>query len=361
MRTLFVAAGGGGDAVAALLVSRMLAPDEDEPALVSSCAWERLRIDPVPGPRSRRDFRDLALVAGVAAEVTAGSDTIPPGRSLLPRLASEAGARVFLHDFEGGALGLAQQFDQLITGLGVDRLAVVDVGGDIVARGHEPSLLSPLADSLTLAACFHLNIPTTLAVVGPGVDGELSASYVREMLQLIGARRAGSVTAEDLGAIRSLLTWHPTEATTIVAAAALGIRGAVDMRRGLRPVSIDASSTDVWTVTHPDPETFPIAQALTATTSLADSADVVRRVAINELDYERERAVRRSIAQPITLAAFAHASRTAGATHATTRRVLEATSVDPSDYPEARVDGLGLWTLDCLPVQTGKGGVPKSR
>lgn len=352
MRTLFVAAGGGGDAVAVLLVRRLLAPDEDGPALVSSCAWERLRIDPVPGPRPRSDFRDLALVDGVAAEVTGRSDTIPPGRSLLPRLASEANARVFLHDFEGGAVGLAQQLQHLVAALEVDRLVVVDVGGDIVGRGHESALLSPLADSLTLAACFHLSIPTTVAVVGPGVDGELSATYVHETLQLVGASRTGSVSIRDVDQIRSLLRWHPTEATTIAAAAALGVRGAVDMRRGLTPVPMDASSAAVWSVDRPKPDAFPIAQALMPTISLAGAEDVVRRVAVNELNYERQRSDRRNSAPPTALATFAEASRAAGATHATTRRIVEATRSDPSDWPPVRVEGLGLWSLDRLAAQS---------
>lgn len=356
MRTLFVAAGGGGDAVAALLVRRMLAPDGDGTTLVSSCAWERLRTDPVPGPRPRTDFRDLGVIAGARAEVTAGSDTIPRGRSLLPRLASEAATRVFLHDFEGGALGLAHQLDQLVTALDVDRLMLVDVGGDIVARGHEPSLLSPLADSLTLAACFHLEVPTAVTVVGPGVDGELDATYVQQLLRIAGATRVGRIAPEDVDSVRSVLSWHPTEATTISAAAALGTRGVVDMRRGRTPVTMDASSADVWTAECPEPEAFPVARALMATTSLASAEDVVRRVAVNEMDYERKRAAdRRSADQPTTLAAFADASRAVGATHATTRRILEATHTDPSRWPAARVDVLGLWALDHLASHSGTG------
>jgi hypothetical protein len=351
VRTLFVAAGGGGDAVAALLVRRLLAPDEDGPALVSTCAWERLRIDPVPGPRRRTDFQNLAPLAGVAAEVTDRSDTLPPGRSSLPRVAAEGFGRVLLHDFEGGAVGLAAQLTQLVSALEVDRLTVVDVGGDIVARGPEPTLLSPLGDSLTLAACFRLGVPTTVAIVGPGVDGELPTPYVYELLQIVGATLAGSVGAMDVDPIRPVLSWHPTEATTIVAAAALGARGAVEMRRGGPPVAMDASSAEIWTVKQPEPQLFPIARALMQTTSLANAEDIVCRIAVNELDYERARAGRHNAPEkPITIRAFADASRAAGATHATTRRLLEATGTDPSSFSGARVDGLGLWALDHLAV-----------
>ncbi|MGO4243899.1 DUF1152 domain-containing protein, partial [Janibacter sp. RAF20_2_2] len=57
MRTLYVAAGGGGDAVGALLARRALGDTDERPPLVTTCAWERLRIDPVPGPRARSDFK----------------------------------------------------------------------------------------------------------------------------------------------------------------------------------------------------------------------------------------------------------------------------------------------------------------
>jgi len=351
VKTLFVAAGGGGDAVAAVLVRRMLAPHEDGPALVSSCAWERLRIDPVPGPRPRSAFRDLEPIGGVPLEITPKSQTIPPGRSLLPRVAADGSMRVFLHDFEGGAVGLADQLTHLVVPLEVDKLVVIDVGGDIVARGDEPALMSPLADSLTLAACLRLAMPVTVVVLGPGVDGELPAPSVRELLRAVGATRAGRVRADDVDNVSSLLAWHPTEATTITAAAALGAQGAVDMRRGGPPVPMDAASAEVWIIEHPAPHAFPIARALMSTASLSHAEEVVRRVAISELDYERERANQRYPAEPITLAAFAEASRALGATHATTRRILEATHADPSDWPNARVNGLGLWALDGLTAQ----------
>jgi len=189
----------------------------------------------------------------------------------------------------------------------------------------------------------------TVSVVGPGVDGELLAANVHELLRLVGGTLAGNIATEDVDAIRSLLSWHPTEATTIAAAAALGARGAVDMRRGIAPVTMDASSAEVWTVLHPEPQAFPIARALLPTTSLAAAEDVVRRVAVNELDYERRQTDRRHAAQPTTLAAFVDASREAGATHATTRRILEGAHADLSDLaPAARVDSLGLWALDRL-------------
>lgn len=350
MRTLLVAAGGGGDAVGAMLIRRLLGQDPSEPALVTTCAWERLRIDPVPGPRSRGDFVGLRSVAGVRAEFTPSSDTLPAGRSVLPRLAGDINARLFLHDFADGVVGLAEQLRSLAQAVDAQTLTVVDVGGDVVARGDEPRLLSPLADSLTLAASIQTGLPVQLAILGPGVDGELTADEVTQTLAGFRAERIGAITSGDTEALRDVLAWHPTEATTLVAAAAMGHRGSVDMRRGLDPVPMTDDSSTVWVLDAPRIENFPLAEALMQTRSLPSAERIMRNIAVDELDYERTRAAQRSARPPVAMSSFeiAQASIERGASFITTRRLLEATNADCPHFEAARVDGLGLWLLDAL-------------
>ncbi|NYI75584.1 DUF1152 domain-containing protein [Nocardioides panzhihuensis] len=350
MSTLYVASGGGGDALGALLARRVLEPDAGSRALVSTCAWERLRIDPVPGPRSRGDFIGLRLIDGVRAEISTSADTLPSGRSVLPRLAGDVDARLVLHDFAGGAIGLGRQLTHFARALGVDALTVVDVGGDIVARGDEAGLLSPLADSLTLAAALDVDLPVRLAVLGPGVDGELSAEQVTAILRDVGGKRAGALVAADVDRFREPLSWHPTEATTLAAAAAYGLRGAVEMRRGHAPVPVTEESAAVWLVEDLDPHDFPLARALRDTRSLGSAESIIRTIAVDELDYERRRARQRREEQPPPLAAaeLARAGLARGASHITTRRLLDATSGDVPSYESARFEGLGLWALDAM-------------
>lgn len=334
-----------------LLARRLLDPEARDAPLVSTCAWERLGVDPVPGPRARHEFVGLGTVGDVPAEILGSSDTRPPGRSMLPRLAAETPARIFLHDFERGAVGLAHQLCQLAESLDAHSFTVVDVGGDVVARGDEPSLLSPLADSLTLAACLRTGIPTRVAVLGPGVDGELSAEAVTARLEALGATRIGTVGADDARALEHVLSWHPTEATMLVAASALGVRGSVDMRRGLEPVPLTEQSADLWTAERLGPKTLPLAYALTETGSLDHAEGLMRQIAVNELDYERERAVtmrQRQAPSFESLDRFAKGRIEAGATHVTTRRLREAAIGDPQRIPSARLPGLGLWSLDAL-------------
>lgn len=351
MRTLYVAAGGGGDAVGALLARRALGDTDERPPLVTTCAWERLRIDPVPGPRARADFTGLGLVGGEPFEVLPDSGTVPSGRSVLPRLAETSGARIFLHDFEGGAVGLAGQLQRLADSLDVDRLLVIDVGGDIVARGTEPGLLSPLADSLTLAAALVSGIPTSVVVLGLGADAELSGGEARRLLEETGASVAGRIAKHDVGRLEPVLSWHPTEATALVAAGAEGSRGAVIMRRGRTLVPLTDRTAEVWVNGNPAPGSFPLARSLQGTTTLSQAEEVMRGEAIDEIDFERKTAA--SLAksrQPEALHSLISTMRSIGASHVSHRHLSE--SIDPKHFAYVVASEnrsmSGLWAIDDL-------------
>lgn len=100
------------------------------------------------------------------------------------------------------------------------------MGGDILAQGDEPTLKSPLADALTLAACCQVNAPIRLLVAGPRLDGEVSRDDLRPLFDLL----VHSFTAQDVESVGSVLEWHPSEATAMLAATARGARGICEIR-----------------------------------------------------------------------------------------------------------------------------------
>lgn len=346
-----MAAGGGGDAVGALLARRALGDTDERPPLVTTCAWERLRIDPVPGPRSRADFSGLGLVGGEAVEVLPDSNTIPSGRSVLPRLAETSGARIFLHDFDGGAVGLTGQLQRLTTSIGVDQLVVVDVGGDILARGPESELRSPLADSLTMAAALETKIPTSAVVLGPGADAELPEGKVLGLLEGVGSTMCGHITAGDVRNLEPVLSWHPTEASAVVAAAAAGVRGSVAMRRGRLPVPITDRTPQLWKFPLPIWTLVPLANALRDTDSLAAAERVMRAVAISEIDFERRVAAEKPLQRPpMDLPSVISDMKAVGATHITSRRLSE--TLIRREFEEVAISGRqptnGMWSKEDL-------------
>src|SRR5829696_8067446 len=111
MARLYMAAGGGGDALAASILHRALGARE--PAFIATYAWDRLVVDPLPGPRTPSDFDGLEAVGSSTHAVVATTRPRPPAASTLPRLAGDLADTLALLDPTGGAVGMRRQVDEL--------------------------------------------------------------------------------------------------------------------------------------------------------------------------------------------------------------------------------------------------------
>lgn len=336
---LYVAAGGGGDAIVSVLVDACLEPAGGRPAVLSY-AWDRLLVDPVPGPRGAEWFRGLEAVGERNHRILAETEPVPPAGSTLPRLAAELDADLYLLDPTRGASDLGGQMDELVNIVGADVLRLVDVGGDILARGDEAGLRSPLADSLSLAAAAGLDVPVDVLMCGPGLDGELAEAYVLERSAALGAEESAfrlQPTGPDLD---SLFRWHPSETTGLLWAAASGTRGTAEIRdRGL-PVQLTERSTRVWRFRHSDVlEANRIASDLRGTRSLDEVEEELRRYPCgSEIDYERQKAASRPASAPWDesgarerLNALLGEALGRGTDYLTTRRIAESLDISFSD------------------------------
>jgi hypothetical protein len=293
---LLVAAGGGGDAIAAAILHRALGSSGGRPA-IATYSWDRLLIDPLPGPRDPSSFTGLERVGEYNYRLRPTTTARAPAGSTLPRLAAELDADLYLLDPRGGAEGLARQLDELARALDAQRITIVDVGGDILAHGDEPTLRSPLADSLVLAATASLASVNAL-LTGAGIDGELPESLVRERYDQLGAQLVHRLSSDDVDAFRPLFDWHPSEATGLLWAAAAGTRGTAEIRDQGLPVVLTDHTPDV----HALParrilEINHIARELRHTRSLeAAEAALVAAGRESEIDYERRKASTRHVA-----------------------------------------------------------------
>ncbi|MFF3257372.1 DUF1152 domain-containing protein [Actinacidiphila glaucinigra] len=339
---MIVAAGGGGDAVAAAMLSAALYGDED-PAVILTYAWDRLIVDPVPGPRNPDDFTGLRQLTASVYAVSADTEPVAPAGSTLPRLAAELPHTLALIDPRRGAIGMAQQLEELIAELSPESVDLLDVGGDILARGDEPTLKSPLADALTLAACAQLKTPVRLIIAGPGLDGELPA---RDLIEALGSI-AHTLTAEDVEPIASILEWHPSEATAMLGAAARGVRGLCEIRDAGLPVPLtDEGPTvheaDLDNALHRN----ALSRALVSTSSLEEAEQHSREICgYSEIDYERNKALWLSEQSVVPLdpdnvlselSHFEAEARNRGITHTTFRRLTESLSLPGSQRQELR-------------------------
>jgi hypothetical protein len=282
--SLYVAAGGGGDALAAAIVHRALG--HDEPAVIATYAWDRLAVDPLPGPRSAIDFAGLRRLGRHNHVITSTTAPLPPSGSTLPRLAGDLADTLVLLDPSHGAAGMRTQLTELVGIYRPDGVTVLDVGGDAIARGDEPSLRSPLADALSLAATTRLDSPVEVMVAGPGLDGELREA---DVLHVIGHRPLVRLSAADVEPFKDTLDWHPSEATALLAAAARGIRGRVEIRDTGLTVDLTDNSPGVYAlpiVAVLDHNRLATALADTRTLTQAEQA-TREQCGFTEIDHER--------------------------------------------------------------------------
>jgi hypothetical protein len=289
--TLLVAAGGGGDALASLLVSHRLLDDGTVP-VVASYSWDRRILDHLPGPRFPDDFEATRRLTPRNVEITTYSRLYSGGVSSLQLLAAATSARFVLLDPSNGAVGMRQQLIELVEHFTYASVLLVDVGGDLIATGTEQDLRSPLADALALASLADFPVPVRVAIAGPGLDGELAPSYVRSRCTTVGGELFGRLVAADVEPYLPALAQHPSEATTLLAAAALGMGGRAEIRDSADLVSLDGGSTDVYLLdASAAVASNQLAQELVTTNSLAEAeAITVALCGRSELDYERRKA-----------------------------------------------------------------------
>jgi hypothetical protein len=186
---------------------------------------------------------------------------------------------------------LRAQIAELADAIKARTVTLVDVGGDIIARGDEPELLSPLADSMTLAAVNGLALPTQVVVAGPGLDGELDEATVWQRCTQAGSS-IRKLRTSDVKPYLSALSRHPSEATALLAAAALGVGGQTEIRDkgALVPVGAHSSAMHVIDTANVI-KVNTTAAGLMKTRSLEEAeATLSQHRRSSELIYERRKA-----------------------------------------------------------------------
>jgi hypothetical protein len=298
---LVLGIGGGGDVVGALAIAR-LCESLGTPSVLGGVAWERFAVDPRPGPRPVEEIRGGELLDGSAVVADAGTSTDDGIAFAEAGVARHLGAHTVLIDVTRGAAGAARGIAAAMERLRCDLLVGVDVGGDVLGRGNEPGLASPLCDAVMLAAMLDATRTksTLLGVIGAGCDGELSPEQVLDRVAALGRAGAwlgtwgiGPAVARELERAAERV---PTEASLQVARCARGETGAVPIRGGRRrvelgPVGALAFFFDAVAAV----EELPLARAVAGSESIDAARSSLSELGVRtELDYERERAAERS-------------------------------------------------------------------
>jgi hypothetical protein len=330
VRTLIVAAGGGGDAITGAAIAGRHGTS-DAP-VVMTYSWDRLMVDPLPGPRIAADFAGLHQLAPHVLEVVATTTPIGGAGSSLPRLAAELPARLMLLDPGRGVVGLADQIAAAVEFFQLDDIDLVDVGGDVLTNGADSGLRSPLADQLALAACVRTGIPTRLLITGAGLDGEVPAAVVGDRVAKLDAQHLPPLDAEAIRLVRHVFGWHPSEASGLLAAAAAGRRGRVEVRDAGDHVEMADATTMLSAVDAKRAANLTPAVDLADAASLDEAERIIRETTgISEIAYETKKAARlagRQAHEPteadlVAVDRFADDARAHGADFISVRRLSE--------------------------------------
>jgi hypothetical protein len=298
-RPLVIGIGGGGDVVGALAAAETCRRYDGADPVVGGVTWERRPIDPVPGPRCEAEIAGAERVApGV---LLACPLTRVRGRDVTfaeSHMAAYLGAPTVLVDVNVGAARVADGLAQAIAQLGCDLTIFLDVGGDVLAQGHEPGLSSPLCDAVMLAAAAHLGrtgVPVLAAVFGVGCDAELTPAEVLALIARVAADGglAGmrGLTAPVAARLEEAIALVPTEASAQAVRAFRGASGMQPIREGRRSVELTAAAALTFLL---DVEvTYAGVARLARAVAGADDLEAAN-AALNELgvrtELDRERA-----------------------------------------------------------------------
>ena len=295
-RILVFGAGGGGDILGATLVwdrLRRLGAD----ALLGSVVWERFTVDPFPGPIPLEMLAgaeplgwSIALVDGETVALRYGSTLRPQ----IVRVAGALGVRAVYLDLSKGERGLRQAFEDARRELGVEVLVGVDTGGDMLAKGCEDDLWSPLADAISLSAMARSGLESHVVILGPGADGELPTEQVLEYIAGIagmgGLEEVFGLDKTGYTLARRIEDKVVSEAGKIPLRAFEGRTGTVTIRGGTRRVRLSPvlasayllSAEKAWKWT-------PLPRLVEGTAGIGQASQALNQACVvTELDLEQE-------------------------------------------------------------------------
>jgi hypothetical protein len=299
-RPLVLGIGGGGDVVGALAVAEHCRLFHGANPIVGGVAWERLVVDPEPGPRASAEIENaLEIAPGVLA---ASGQTVIRDRGIPfaeSRIAGMLGVQTVLVDVTLGPRAIADGLEAAAEAMGCDLIVFLDVGGDVLAHGDEPGLGSPLCDAVMLAAADLLaedEVPVLGALFGTGCDAELTPAEVLDRLAEVGTAGglAGAVglTPEVAGLLEQAVQTVPTEASAQAVHAFRGVSGDVSIRDGRRTVHLSplAAVTFFFLVPTAVRSAARLALAVRDAGDLGEANTILRSLGVHtELDWETER------------------------------------------------------------------------
>jgi hypothetical protein len=274
--------------------------------VIGGVAWERLPIDPHPGPRPASEIIDARPLAEHV--LIAGPKTRTESGALFAEahMADFLGEDTLLVDIWGAPEAIGEGLAEAARRLDADLIVGVDVGGDVLGDGSEPGLASPLCDAVMLAATAFAqadagggpgglrHLRTLGGVFGPCCDGELTIDEFLDRLASLSAAGAlvgaAGMSPEVTRELEEATRQVPTEASAQAIRCARGETGTALIRRGRRtvPLSPLGAITFFFDPTEAISSVARLARTVSDAGGLEEANDRLNALGLKtELDFER--------------------------------------------------------------------------
>jgi len=300
MKALIFGAGGAGDCISAIIAMNYYKKLGYE-TLLGSIIWERYVIDPVPGPINFEDLSDadkfnecIYLLNEKSYAIRAGQIIIPTLVKVIKTLKIENGVAL---NNKLGPNHLALCIKEFAEKENMDLIIGVDAGGDILARGDEDSLVSPLVDAISLATMLKLKqygFNVIIGVIGCGSDGEITyedfLKRISEIAKIGGLIDIKGYDIETAAMVKNVLLKAESEASKIPLDAFLGYYGEIEIRKKTKKVFVTPASSVMFFL---DPMKVAsiniLAEVIKDANSLEEANSLLNKMGIyTEYDFERD-------------------------------------------------------------------------
>ncbi|MFQ6050315.1 MAG: DUF1152 domain-containing protein [Candidatus Hydrothermarchaeota archaeon] len=290
-RSLVFGMGGGGDVVGCIPTAKYLEILGVD-VVLGGLSWERISVDPLPGPRRIEEIENCERIGKYAALVNEETKTNYGVRFSESILCEFLDNEIVLIDINHGVKGTVKAIEDLLNYFNCELVVGIDVGGDVLATGKE-NVKSPLADAISLSALCKFE-KSVAGAFGLGCDGELrieeSLRNISKIAMNNGLLGARGLTIEDAQFLEVVVEKIPTEASRLPLLAFKGALGKQKIRFNERIAEISPVSTITF---YMDPrkvyEINPFAKAVNASNSLEEANKRVNKLGFKtELDYEAE-------------------------------------------------------------------------
>lgn len=287
-KALVFGMGGGGDIVSAIPVANFLRFFDFE-ILYGGVLWDRLVIDPKPGPRSVEELLAVEKICDTIAFVTEETRTSDGVRPNLARAAKHLGKVVGL-DITKGVRKLREDLLSFSENQSLGLLIGVDAGGDSISVGYESGVRSPLADAISVAVLSELE--GIVAVTGFGSDGELKFEElllnISELYKLGVFLGCTALSESDCRLISEVCKEVVTEASKIPVMAYRGDFGLKKIRKGRTVLITPLSALVFYFKARGVFEINECAKLVKEARSIAEANMILNKNGIiTEFDYER--------------------------------------------------------------------------